>query len=45
MIGRLGTQMTINFALLRHKTPSSFRESTINNNVKQISKKLGIMSN
>jgi len=45
MIGRLGKQMTIKFALLRQKTPSSFRASTINNNAKQISIILGIMSN
>jgi hypothetical protein len=45
MIGRLGKLMTIKFSLLRHKTPSNFRENTINNNVKKNSKKLGIMSN
>jgi hypothetical protein len=45
MIGRFGKQILIIFALLRHKTPTSFRASTINRNVKQISKKLGIMSN
>lgn len=45
MIGRLGKEMPINFALLSHKTPPSFRASTINSNVKQIFKNLGIMSN
>jgi hypothetical protein len=45
MIGRFGKQILIIFALLRHKTPTSFRASTINRNVKQNSKKLGIMSN
>jgi hypothetical protein len=37
VIGRLGKQMPISFALLRHKTLPNFRASTINSNVKQIS--------